>query len=111
MCSVLIGSLIIALAIWLVPSVPVNFLGALLIVIFGFFFATVSSRMVGIVGSSNNPISGMIIATLLVVTLILKATGFDGYEGMASAISIGTIVCIVSAMAGDTSQDLKTGYI
>ena len=108
---VLIGSLIIALAIWLVPSVPVNFLGALLIVIFGFFFATVSSRMVGIVGSSNNPISGMIIATLLVVTLILKATGFDGYEGMASAISIGTIVCIVSAMAGDTSQDLKTGYI
>lgn len=111
MIFVLAGSLIIALAIWLVPSIPVNLLGALLIVIFGFFFATVSSRMVGLVGSSNNPISGMIIATLLVVTLVLKATGFNGYEGMASAISIGTIVCIISAMAGDTSQDLKTGYI
>ena len=108
---VLGGSLLIALLIWLVPSIPVPFLGALLIVVFGFFFATVSSRMVGLVGSSNNPISGMIIATLLVVTVALKAAGFDGYEGMASAICIGTIVSIVTAMAGDTSQDLKTGYI
>ena len=108
---VLIGSLVIALLIWLIPTVPVTLLGALMIVVFGFFFATVSSRMVGLVGSSNNPVSGMIIATLLVVTLILKATGFTGYEGMASAICIGTIICIVTAMAGDTSQDLKTGYI
>ena len=111
MIFVLVGSLIIALLIWLVPSIPVPFLGALLIVIFGFFFATVSSRMVGLVGSSNNPISGMIIATLLIVTLILKSAGFSGYEGMAVAICIGTIVSIVTAMAGDTSQDLKTGYI
>ena len=111
MIFVLVGSLIIALLIWLVPSIPVPFLGALLIVVFGFFFATVSSRMVGLVGSSNNPISGMIIATLLIVTLILKSAGFSGYEGMAVAICIGTIVSIVTAMAGDTSQDLKTGYI
>lgn len=111
MIFVLGGSLIIALLIWLVPSIPVPFLGALLIVVFGFFFATVSSRMVGLVGSSNNPISGMIIATLLIVTLALKAAGFEGYSGMASAICIGTIVSIVTAMAGDTSQDLKTGYI
>lgn len=111
MIFVLGGSLIIAFLIWLVPSIPVPFLGALLIVVFGFFFATVSSRMVGLVGSSNNPISGMIIATLLIVTLALKAAGFEGYSGMASAICIGTIVSIVTAMAGDTSQDLKTGYI
>lgn len=108
---VLGGSLAIALIIWFLPSIPVNFIGGLLIVIFGFFFATVSSRMVGIVGSSNNPISGMIIATLLISTGIIKASGITGYQGMASAICIGTIVSIVSAMAGDTSQDLKTGYI
>ena len=111
MLYVLVGSLIIALLIWLVPSIPVPFVGALLIVVFGFFFATVSSRMVGLVGSSNNPVSGMIIATLLIVTTILKACGYQGYEGMAVAICIGTIVSIVTAMAGDTSQDLKTGYI
>ena len=108
---VLAGSLVIALIIWILPSIPVNFVGGLLIVVFGFFFATVSSRMVGIVGSSNDPISGMIIATLLISTGILKASGITGYQGMASAICIGTIVSIVSAMAGDTSQDLKTGYI
>ena len=111
MLVVLGGSFVIALLIWLIPSIPVPFLGALLIVVFGFFFATVSSRMVGLVGSSNNPVSGMIIATLLIVTVILKAAGFSGYEGMSCAICIGTIVSIVTAMAGDTSQDLKTGYI
>lgn len=105
------GALVIALVIWLLPSVPVSLIGALIIVVFGFFFATVSSRMVGLVGSSNNPVSGMAIATLLIATAILKATGKTGYEGMASAICIGTVICIVAAMAGDTSQDLKTGYI
>lgn len=108
---ILIGCLLIALLIWFYPSIPVPLLGIFLIILFGFFFATVSSRMVGLVGSSNNPISGMIIATLLVVTLILKYFGFSGYEAMACAISIGTIVSIITAMAGDTSQDLKTGYI
>lgn len=105
------GALLIALAIWLLPSVPVSLIGALIIVIFGFFFATVSSRMVGLVGSSNNPVSGMAIATLLIATALLKGTGMTGYAGMASSICIGTVICIVAAMAGDTSQDLKTGYI
>lgn len=108
---VMAGALLIALVIWLLPSVPVSLLGALIIVIFGFFFATVSSRMVGLVGSSNNPVSGMAIATLLIATALLKATGMTGYTGMASSICIGTVICIVAAMAGDTSQDLKTGYI
>lgn len=105
------GALLIALVIWLLPSVPVSLMGALIIVVFGFFFATVSSRMVGLVGSSNNPVSGMAIATLLIATALLKATGMTGYAGMASSICIGTVICIVAAMAGDTSQDLKTGYI
>ena len=108
---VLIAVLILTLLIWIIPAIPVSLLGAFIIVVFGFFFATVSSRMVGLVGSSNNPVSGMAIATLLIATLILKVTGATGAAGMASAIAIGSIICIVSAIAGDTSQDLKTGYI
>ena len=105
------GTLLLALLLWALPGIEVNFLGALLIVIFGFFFATVSARMVGIVGSSNNPVSGMAIATLIVTTLLLKMTNTTGTHGMIAAISIGSIICIVASMAGDTSQDLKTGYI
>ncbi len=108
---VLILIAILTLAVWLVPAIPVSLIGAIIVVIFGFFFATVSSRMVGLVGSSNNPVSGMAIATLLIATLILKVTGSTGYAGMSSAIAIGSIICIVSAIAGDTSQDLKTGYL
>ena len=108
---VIVAIVILTLAVWLVPAIPVSLLGAFIIVIFGFFFATVSSRMVGLVGSSNNPVSGMAIATLLIATLILKVTGATGVAGMSSAIAIGSIICIVSAIAGDTSQDLKTGYI
>ncbi len=99
------------LAIWLFPDIPVSLLGAILIVIFGFFFATVSSRMVGLVGSSNTPASGMAIATLLISTFLLKITGNTGAHGMVGAICIGSIICIVAGMAGDMSQDLKTGYI
>ena len=106
-----IGVLVMILTIWLVPVIPVTLLGAILIVVFGFFFATVSSRMVGLVGSSNNPVSGMAIATLLFATICLKVTGDTGVHGMGGAIAIGSIICIVAAMAGDTSQDLKTGYI
>ena len=102
---------ILTMLIWLVPVIPVTLIGAIIIVVFGFFFATVSSRMVGLVGSSNNPVSGMAIATLLFTTLILKFTGDDGVHGMQGAIAIGSIICIVSAIAGDTSQDLKTGYL
>ena len=108
---VLVAIVVLAFAIWLVPAIPVSLLGAFIIVIFGFFFATVSSRMVGLVGSSNNPVSGMAIATLLIATLILKVTGAQGVAGMASAIAIGSVICIVAAIAGDTSQDLKTGFL
>ena len=108
---VLGGVLIIAALIWLLPEIPVSFLGAVMIVVFGFFFATVSSRMVGLIGSSNNPVSGMTIATLLFATVILKVTGTTGLTGMVGAISIGGIICIVAAIAGDASQDLKTGFI
>ena len=103
--------LIVIILIWLAPSVPVSLLGAFLIAIFGFFFATVSSRMVGLIGSSNNPVSGMAIATLLISTFVLKATGNTGMAGMTGAIAIGSIICVIAAIAGDTSQDLKTGFI
>ena len=108
---ILIGIAALTVLIWLVPTIPVTLLGAIIIVIFGFFFATVSSRMVGLVGSSNNPVSGMAIATLLFATIILKLTGDEGVHGMQGAIAIGSIICIVAAIAGDTSQDLKTGYL
>ena len=108
---ILIGVGVIAIAIWLLPTFPINLLGAVIVVIFGFFFAPVSSRMVGLIGSSNNPVSGMAIATLLIATILLKATGLDGATGMKGAIAIGSIICIVAAIAGDTSQDLKTGFI
>ena len=108
---VLSGIAVMAIVMWLVPTIPVSLLGAVMIVVFGFFFATVSSRMVGLVGSSNNPVSGMAIATLLIATMILKATGNVGMSGMVAAITIGSVICIIAAIAGDTSQDLKTGYL
>ena len=108
---VMIGALAVIIAIWLIPTIPVNLLGAVLIAVFGFFFATVSSRLVGLVGSSNNPVSGMAIATLLISTLALKSSGLVGQEGMLGSIAIGSIICIIAAIAGDASQDLKTGYI
>lgn len=111
MIAVMLGIGVIAIALWLIPTIPVTLLGAIVIVIFGFFFATVSSRMVGLIGSSNNPVSGMAIATLLIATMILKATGYVGMTGMIAAITIGSVICIIAAIAGDTSQDLKTGYI
>lgn len=111
MSIVLIGIVAMIVIIWLVPAIPVTILGALLIVVFGFFFATVSSRMVGLIGSSNNPVSGMAIATLLIATITIKATGDSGITGMTGAIAIGSVICIIAAIAGDTSQDLKTGYL
>lgn len=111
MRAVIGGIIVLVVAIWLLPAIPVSPLGAVLVVIFGFFFATVSSRMVGLVGSSNNPVSGMAIATLLFSTLVIKMSGDTGISGMVGAIAIGSVICIIAAMAGDTSQDLKTGYI
>lgn len=112
---VLIVIAVLTLLVWLVPAIPISLIGAVIVVIFGFFFATVSSRMVGLVGSSNNPVSGMAIATLLIATLTLKLTVDNTPQGVASgmesAIAIGSVICIIAAIAGDTSQDLKTGYL
>ena len=108
---ILLGILAMVFIIWIVPAIPVTLLGACIIVVFGFFFATVSSRMVGLVGSSNNPVSGMAIATLLIATFAIKSSGKTGIDGMTAAIAVGSVICIIAAIAGDTSQDLKTGYL
>ena len=108
---ILLGVFAMVFIIWIVPAIPVTLLGAFIIVIFGFFFATVSSRMVGLVGSSNNPVSGMAIATLLIATFAIKSSGKTGIDGMTAAIAVGSVICIIAAIAGDTSQDLKTGFL
>ena len=104
---------LMAVALWLWPGVPVNFLGAILIVIFSFFFVTVSSRIVGLIGSSSNPVSGMTIAALLLTSLIWVALGLNdgGAATKVAVLAVGAVVCISAAAAGDTSQDLKTGFL
>jgi putative OPT family oligopeptide transporter len=107
-----IASVVVLIAlIAILPQIPVGFLGALLIAVFGFFFVTVSSRIVGLVGSSSNPVSGMTIATLLMTTIIMKSAGYTGIEGMIASLVVGAVICTAAAIAGDTSQDLKTGYL
>jgi putative OPT family oligopeptide transporter len=86
-------------------------MGAILIVLFGFLFVTVSSRLTGEIGSSSNPISGMTIATLLLTCLIFLIVGWTGSAYYVTALSVGAIVCIASSNGGSTSQDLKTGYL
>lgn len=112
---VIFGSLALILIVALLPQLPGTFPGTLLmgllVVVFGFFFVTVSSRIVGIIGSSSNPISGMTIATLMATCLIFIAIGWTQEAYQALALSVGGIVCIAAANAGATSQDLKTGYI
>ncbi|MBD3368315.1 MAG: oligopeptide transporter, OPT family [Candidatus Eisenbacteria bacterium] len=108
---VLGGAAVIAVLIWALPQVPVGAVGALLIVVFSFFFVTVSSRIVGLIGSSSNPASGMTIATLLATSLVFLAMGWTGPAGMVAAVSVGAVVCIAICIAGDTSQDLKTGFL
>ena len=93
------------------PTINLGPVGSLLLLVFGFFFVTVSARIVGIIGSSSNPVSGMTIAALIFISLILVMVGQTGEAGMVTAITIGAVVCIAAAIAGDTSQDLKTGYI
>ena len=114
--TVLIGSFILIAMIAILPMVPGNgilskLMIGVLIIIFGFFFVTVSSRIVGIIGSSNNPISGMTIATIMGTALIFIAVGWTGKFFEPMALVVGGIVCIAAANAGATSQDLKTGYI
>jgi putative OPT family oligopeptide transporter len=113
MSVVLIGTLLLALFLALAPGMPLqgNFLAALLIIVFGFFFSTVSSRITGLIGSSSNPISGMTIATLILTCLLFVALGWTGDRYSPVAICVGAVVCIAAANAGNTSQDLKTGYI
>jgi len=108
---VVVGVVLLILIMAILPNIPVGVLGAGLIAVFGFFFVAVISRIVGIVGGSSCPISGMTIATLLVCTFILRATGYSGKTGMAAALSIGAVVCIAMGIASDTSQDLKTGFL
>ncbi len=106
-----IGALGIILTIWLVPAFHMNLLGAALIVLFGFLFVTVSSRLTGEIGSSSNPISGMTVATLLLTCLIFVLLGWVGADHRVTALSIAAIVCVAAANGGTTSQDLKTGYL
>ena len=108
---IIISVIAIAVFIALVPAIPVGIVGAVIIIVCGFFFATVASRIVGLVGSSNSPVSGMTIATLLITTFVFKMTGNDGIAGMTSAMAVGSVIAIIAAISGDTSQDLKTGYI
>ncbi len=108
---VLIGCLAIIAIITVATPLHMNFLGALLILVFGFLFATVSSRLTGEVGSSSNPISGMAVATLLFTCLIFLVMGWTGGQYYVTALSVGAIVCIAASNAGTTSQDLKTGFL
>jgi putative OPT family oligopeptide transporter len=112
---VVVGSLILVVIVAVLPQLPGKFPGTilmgLLVVVFGFFFVTVSSRIVGIIGSSSNPISGMTIATLMATCLIFVSLGWTGDVYQSLAVIVGGIVCIASANAGATSQDLKTGYL
>ncbi len=111
MFLVLAGALLIAVVLFLIPQVKINLIGTLLVVVFSFFFVTVASRIVGIVGSSSSPVSGMTIATLLITSLVFLAFGWKNEAGMIGAMSVGTVVCIAICMAGDASQDLKTGFL
>ncbi len=110
---VLVGSFLLAVFLAVTPGLPTqgNVLVSVLIILFGFFFATVSSRITGLIGSSSNPISGMTIATLIITCMIFVALGWTGDAYGPVALSVGAIVCIAAANAGNTSQDLKTGYI
>src|SRR5690349_1019020 len=113
MSVVLIGTLVVALFLTLAPRMPLqgNVVAAVLTIVFAFFFATVSSRITGLIGTSSNPISGMTIATLILTCLLFVALGWTGDSYGPVAICVGAVVCIAAANAGNTSQDLKTGYI
>lgn len=108
---VLLGAVALVAIVWLTPSLKMNFLGAILILAFGFLFVTVSSRLTGTIGSSSNPISGMTVATLLLTSLIFLLLGWVGADYRVTALSVAAIVCIAASNGGTTSQDLKTGFL
>ncbi|MBD3381608.1 MAG: oligopeptide transporter, OPT family, partial [candidate division Zixibacteria bacterium] len=111
MWVVLVGAILIILVIWAYPNTGLNPLAIAMVVIFGFLFVVVAARIVGLVGSSSSPVSGMTIATLLVTCLMLTAFGISGAEGMVAAMSVGAVVCIAVCLSGDIAQDLKTGFL
>lgn len=111
MSVVLIGVLVLVLVTAFVPPVAIGIVGALLALFFAFLFVTVASRVTGQIGASSSPISGMTVATVLLTALIFLAVGWTGIEHRVLALSIGGVVCIAAAVAGATSQDLKTGYL
>ncbi len=106
-----IGLIILMTGILMSRSLHMNILGAALIVVFGFLFVTVSSRLTGEIGSSSNPISGMTVATLLLTCLIFLALGWTGPGYYVTALSVGGIVCVAASNGGTTSQDLKAGFL
>ena len=105
------GVCALIVAILFAPGLHMNLVGALLIVVFGFLFVTVSSRLTGEIGSSSNPISGMTVATLLLTCLIFLLAGWTGASFYVTALSVGGIVCVAASNGGSTSQDLKTGFL
>ena len=105
------GAVLVFLLSWFLPMINVGIIGSFFVVLFAFFFAVVSARICGIIGASNNPVSGMTIATLLFVTSILKVLGYTGNAGMVAAITAGAVVCVAISVAGGTGQGLKTTYI
>ncbi|MBZ0265542.1 oligopeptide transporter, OPT family [bacterium] len=109
MAFILIASLVLGICVWLFT--PASLIGAVMVVLFSFFFVTVSSRIVGLIGSSSNPASGMTIATLLGTSLLFVMVGYTGPAGMVAALTVGGVVCVAICIAGDTSQDLKTGFL
>jgi len=111
MWIVAVGTVILAVLMIVVPQIRINVLGAILAIFFAFLFVTVSSRITGQIGASANPISGMTIATVLLTSLVFLAVGWTGIEHRVLALSIGGVVCVAAAVAGATSQDLKTGYL
>ncbi|MDN4595468.1 OPT family oligopeptide transporter [Polycladomyces subterraneus] len=111
MTYVILGIIALILVIAFVPVTDVGIIGAVAIAVFGFLFVTVASRIVGIVGSSSSPVSGMTIATLIIVTVVFKFIGVTGQAGMVASLVVAAIICTALAVAGDISQDLKTGYL
>jgi putative OPT family oligopeptide transporter len=111
MSFVLGGIVVLVAAIVLARPLHMNVIGAILIVVFGFLFVTVSSRLTGEIGSTSNPISGMTYATLLLTSLIFLALGWDERGYYVTALSVGAIVCIAASNGGTTSQDLKAGFL
>lgn len=105
------GILALIIAILAAPSLHMNLLGAILIVLFGFLFVTVSSRLTGEIGSSSSPVSGMTVATLLLTCLVFLIVGWTGGTYYVTALSVGGIVCVAASNGGTTSQDLKTGFL